>query len=210
MIKKAKKTNSIYKKIKRNVLRNKRENIIAGIVLVTLVLLLGIGAYEQYINRVDKGNVAMLHENGQMLINRIQNMDRDMVWKNESTCSVFRPRSFGETIRHSCGIHYSHTRQVKDQDQIDELIGVITSTLRGSTGLVEDVNDRSTGNVKLLDDMAQNSYYDATSFTFKHVNLDKESCYVRYVLSNQKDSIEAIIECTVSTRHAYFEPIEYR
>lgn len=193
------------KKNKKTPTNNKKSIII--LFFTVLIALLGFGAYAKHASEADKDNVITMRDSAAKLVSRIKTADQHLAWVDNSQCVISRSSSFGEDVAYSCDTHYIHTSSVASQQEIDRLISVVTTILNDSSDIISNVSDNSTGRVSITDATNENSYYNATSFIFNDVRLDKGSCYVRYVISEVKDNIEVSIECTVGTKKAYFEPI---
>jgi hypothetical protein len=198
------KKKSKHDAIHRLVARNK---IISLFIATSALIFLGISLFHLFVERSDKNNVVLMRENVSALVGEMSEFGRTSVWQDEHTCAIIKPRSLGEETTHSCDVHYVHVRPIETQQDIDYLIADVNSVLISNADIVEELNDQSTGSVLISNEIDENSYYTATSFRLKDVRLDRGPCYVRYILSSDKKSVEVNLQCVVKTKKAYFEPV---
>lgn len=191
----------------RPIFGNKRSLFIVLLLLFIASLAALVSGYQRHIIEIDKNNVIKMRSEVDVLAKKIKIFNPEISWRNDSSCSIFRPNTLGESISYSCNVLYTHRQSIASQQDVDGLIHAVTKTLNVSDDIVRDVKDYSTGSVEITNATSQNSYYNATSFALKEVQLDQGMCYVRYIISDT-NNIEVILECAVGTKEPYFEPIK--
>lgn len=209
MIKKAKKTAGLIK-------WSKHERVIALIVVSALAGLLSLGAYNQYVIKLDKERISLVRAAVSSLKSDFEKADGRQGWKDDSYCTVVEPRLFGDEMRYSCTSLYVNSTEVNNQDDIKAIVDryrqiqAINQNIQFSNAQ-PGMYPEYTNNKVILQksDYKKSAQVSIDGFTLRHVKIAK--CHVSYELTSgvTQEGVEMMtqIYCVVDTKDAYFEPI---
>ncbi len=167
------------------------------IVLLIIIVPLLFFITNQFLNWQDRQNVERMKSSVGEITKKLTINGSDPGWVDKSTCTVIKPRLFGDKKEYYCTVLKEKIIKISNQNSIANIKDKHHRLIKTNTNITD---------VKPDDNFIINNQYFSISFKIKDVKL-RGLCYVTYT-SEKGMYLKTALNCSTNTREAYYRPIE--